>query len=311
MIDTICFHHNDLDGRASGAIIRYAFAGDVQLYETDYDDQTVPWDIVSKTSRVIVVDFSFPMQDMQKMASGREFIWIDHHKSTLTELSDISRDWHGIRDLSEAACVLTWKYFFSDRPVPRAITLIGDRDIWRWAEADTGAFTEGIHVWDTRAENDSLWISLLEESPAIMKEIIDDGQRLREIHLVEIKGKIERHGFEVEFEGHRTLVINTHGNGDLGQRGRDLGYEITYCYEDQMQDDILTTVVTLFSGQTDVSLIAQQYGGGGHANAAGFSFPRSYTPFPPKADVKWLRKDPLSNPICEAKNNAVTRIAPT
>jgi oligoribonuclease NrnB/cAMP/cGMP phosphodiesterase (DHH superfamily) len=287
MTHTICLHHNDEDGRASGAIVRYALAREVDLYETDYDGREIPWDSITKAGRVIVVDFSFPLEDMQKMATGREFIWIDHHKSALTELEDVSRDWQGVRDISKAACVLTWNYFFPERPVPRAVTLIGDRDIWRWAEKDTGAFNEGIHVRETRADNDDLWIPLLEEDPVTMKMILDEGLRLREIRLEEIRKKVERLGFEVGFEGHRTLVINSAGNGDFGQRGRDLGFEIVYCYEDQIQRDILTTSVTLFSRQADVSVIARRYGGGGHTNAAGFSFPRNSSPFPPGADVKW------------------------
>ncbi|MBN2388838.1 MAG: hypothetical protein JXB85_17615 [Anaerolineales bacterium] len=291
MIQTVCFHHNDLDGRASAAIIRYALGGDIQLFETDYDDLTIPWDRVSGAGRVIVVDFSFPAQVMQELAAGRELIWIDHHKSALIELKEISRDWPGLRDLSEAACVLAWKTFFPVRPVPRAVTLIGDRDIWRWAEADTGAFTEGLHVRDTRADNDALWVALLEEDPSIMRVILDEGSRLREIRLAEMKDRVARRGFEVAFEGYRTLVLNAPGNGDLGQRGRDLGYEIVYCYEDQMQRDTLTTKVTLFSRQADVSVIARRYGGGGHAHAAGFSFPRAATPFPPEADVKWSQED--------------------
>ncbi len=128
---------------------------------------------------------------------------------------------------------------------------------------------------------------LLEDDPEILKLITDEGSRLREIRLGEINKQIERLGFEVQFEGHRTLVINAPGNGDLGQRGRDLGYEIIYCYEDRMQLDKLTTSVTLFSRQVDVSVIARRYGGGGHAHAAGFSFSRGATPFPPDADVKW------------------------
>ncbi len=288
MTRTVCFHHNDADGRASGAIVRYALGRDIQLFEMDYDARSIPWNDISNANRIVVVDFSFPLQDMQKMAEGREFIWIDHHKSALTELEAASKTWPGLRDLSEAACVLTWKYFFPNKPVPRAITLIGDRDIWRWAEADTGAFTEGLHVRDTHVDHDDLWIPLLEEDPDFMKMIIYEGRRLREIRLAEIKSLIERRGFEVRFEGHRTLVVNTGGNGDLGQHGRDLGYEIVYCYVDQMQRDILTTVVTLFSRQVDVSVIARRYKGGGHANAAGFSFPRACTPFPPDAEVKWV-----------------------
>lgn len=288
MTRTVCFYHNDADGRASGAIARYALGGQIHLVEMDYDARPIPWDDILDADRIVVVDFSFSIQDMLKMAVGREFIWIDHHVSALTEMEEASKTWPGLRDHSTAACVLTWKYFFPNKPVPRAITLIGDRDIWRWAEADTGAFTEGLHVQDTSVERDDLWVPLLEDDSNFMKVIFDEGRRLREIRLEQIKRLVERRGFEVEFECHRTLVVNTHGNGDIGQHGRDLGFEIVYCYEDQIQRDILTTFVTLFSGQIDVSVIARRFGGGGHAGAAGFSFPRASTPFPTEAAVKWI-----------------------
>ena len=287
MTRAICFHHNDADGRASGAIARYALGHELLLIESDYDEQPIPWDQIESTDQIYVLDFSFPIVDMQKMAAGRQLIWIDHHKSALAELNDVAATWPGIRDLTEAACVLTWQYFFPQRPIPQAVTLIGDRDIWRWAEADTGAFTEGLHVRDTHAGNDSLWIPLLEDDPDVLRSITVEGRRLREIRLADINKQIDRLGYEVQFEGHRTLVINAPGNGDMGQRGRDLGYEIVYCYEDRLQLGKLTTSVTLFSRGADVSVIARRYGGGGHAQAAGFSFLRGDTPFPPGSDVKW------------------------
>ena len=58
-------------------------------------------------------------------------------------------------------------------------------------------------------------------------------------------------------------------------------------YVDEMQVSGLTTVVTLFSNKIDVSVIAKRFGGGGHAGAAGFSFPRGASPFPPDSDVIW------------------------
>ncbi len=286
-MDIVCLHHNDADGRASAAIVRYALGDDVLCYEMDYDGSIVPWNAIEDAERVIVVDFSLPREDMQRIADGRELIWIDHHKSALEELADVAAGWPGIRDLNEAACVLTWRYFFPDRPVPRAVVLIGDRDIWRWAEQDTGAFNEALFHRNTHADNDDLWRPLLEDDPDLLDELIREGRRLREIRLRQTKRQIERFGFEVQFEGYRTLAINLRGNGDLGEQIRALGYEIGYCYMDRVEGGRLMTSVTLYSNQVDVSVIAQRFGGGGHAGAAGFSFPRGEWPFPPGADVRW------------------------
>lgn len=298
---TLCFHHDDEDGRASAAIVRHALGAGVILVEVDYDDRAVPWHLVAQAEHILVVDFSFPLEEMQRMAQGRRFTWIDHHQSALTVLGEAAAAWEGSRDLAEAACVLTWRHFFPDRPMPYAITLIGDRDIWRWAEADTGAFTEELHVRDTRPDNDALWQPLLAGDAAMLDEIIRSGQRLRQLNLAHIRHLVASSAFPVLFEGLRTLVVNAPGNGDLGQHGRDLGFEIVYCYWDRMQRGILTTQVSLFSRREDVSLIARRYGGGGHVNAAGFSFPRAATPFPPDARVTWL-DETLPDPTPQEEN---------
>jgi hypothetical protein len=64
-----------------------------------------------------------------------------------------------------------------------------------------------------------------------------------------------------------------------------IGYPLGYCYVDKVSEGQLMTFVTLYSDQIDVSKIAQKFGGGGHAGAAGFHFPRCDSPFPPGASV--------------------------
>ncbi len=283
----ICFHHNDPDGRASGAIVRHALGKAVTLIESDYNGAPIPWEAVAKAEKIIVVDFSFPVADMLRLAEGRELVWIDHHKSAMQEFAGIADDWPGIRDLSEAACVLTWRYFFPDRPVPRAVVLVGDRDIWRWAEEDTGPFNASLYNWDNHAYTDKLWKPLLEDDLALVEKMTEEGRRLREVSLRRVEGLMNARSFEVRFEGYRALAVNVKGNGDIGDYGRDRDYDIVYTYVDEMQAGGLMTTVTLFSARVDVSVIAKRYGGGGHPGAAGFSFPRGPSPFPPGAEVAW------------------------
>jgi len=287
MTKTICFHHNDADGRASGAVVRYALGEEVDLIEVDYDGKPIPWEKVDKAEKIVVVDFSFPRQDMERLAKEKNLVWIDHHKSAITQLGDISPSWDGLRSIDEAACVLSWKYFFPERPVPKAIVLIGDRDIWRWAEKETGDFNEGLYNRDNEAGNDDLWQSLLDNEPALLENIITEGHKANIIRLKEIKRMVAERGFVVQFEGHQTMAVNEKGNGDIGQYIRDCGYDIAYCYFDTMQNNEVTTNVTIYSEKSDVSEIARKFGGGGHAGAAGFAFSRSTTPFPPNAIVDW------------------------
>lgn len=281
---TICLHHNDADGRACGAIVRRALNQDVALVEMNYGEP-IPWEAIELVNRVIVVDFSLPLADMQRVAAGRELVWIDHHKTALEEMQGAANQWPGIRSVDEAACVLTWLYFFPDIPLPKAVVLIGDRDIWRWAEEHTGAFGEGLYQQDTNAENDELWQPLLDDDDEILNQLIDHGGILRQANLNSIERKVSRFGQEVIFEGHKTLLVNDRGNGDMGDYINKLGYEIGYCYIDILQNGTLNTVVTLYSKDVDVSQIARKFGGGGHPGAAGFAFERSQTPFPLDAEL--------------------------
>ena len=281
----LCLHHNDSDGRASGAIVRYALGSQVQLFEIDYGEP-VPWERIQVAERVIIVDYSLSILEMQRIAADHELIWIDHHISAIQALGELSNSIAGIRDISAAGCVLCWRFFFPDQPLPTAIILIGDRDIWRQAEPDSPAFNEGLIHEHTQPDNDALWLPLLKNEPIAIQKLINKGKILLEARLVAIRRQVTRFGYQVGFEGHRTLAINRAGDGDLGHHMLSLGYEIAYCYVDGYQNNQLTTFVTLYANEVDVSVIARKFGGGGHRGAAGFSFLRSGTPFPPSANVQ-------------------------
>jgi hypothetical protein len=281
---TICLHHNDPDGRASGAIVRRALLQNVALVEMNYGDP-VPWKDVEAASKIVIVDFSLPLEDMKRVADGRDLVWIDHHKTAIEKMAGVADKWLGMRELEEAACVLTWRYYFPEIPVPKAVIFIGDRDIWRWEEEQTGAFSEGLYNRDNRAANDELWKPLLDDDTDLVSQIIEEGSILYAARLKNIQRKIARFGHETNFEGYKTLVVNARGTGEMGDHINKQGYEIGYCYIDNIQEEKLTTFVTLYSKVVDVSQIASKFGGGGHPGAAGFSFVRGSLPFPENSNT--------------------------
>ena len=284
----LCLHHNDADGRASAAIVRRALGSIVKLYEISYGD-AIPFGEIDQAEQVIVVDFSLPRNIMAQIGAEGKLTWIDHHISAMKEMADLAVHWPGKRDISEAACVLTWQYYFPKLPVPRPIILIGDRDIWRMAEPETRPFNEGLHQQNTRPDQVELWQKLLEGDPDLLKNLTDTGAVLLQARLMQLRRAARRYGFEVRFEGYYTLAINRPGEGELGEIVSEMGYEIGYFYTESMQNGRLTTSVMLTSRQVDVSLIAQKFGGGGHRGASGFSFERSSAqPFPYSANVEFL-----------------------
>jgi oligoribonuclease NrnB/cAMP/cGMP phosphodiesterase (DHH superfamily) len=279
----ICFYHDDADGRCSAAIVRRALGASVQLVPFDYGDPIL-WEDIKASTKVVMVDFSLPLEEMLRVQSLAELIWIDHHKSALNKLSEL-KNIAGLRSEEEAACVLTWQMFFPDQPIPKSVIYLGDRDIWRLAFQETMPFSEGLRQENTDPTNDALWGPLLNDDQDSVEKLIKHGGNLHKARVRNIERQIERYSFEMTFEGHRTLAINVRGSGEMGMRIRELGYEIGYCYFEVEKNGKHMTFVTLYSDEVDVSEIASKFGGGGHSSAAGFSFERTDMPFPPSAHV--------------------------
>jgi oligoribonuclease NrnB/cAMP/cGMP phosphodiesterase (DHH superfamily) len=240
----------------------------------------IPWVSIEACAQVVLVDYSLPLGDMERLAEGRKLVWIDHHKTSLAQLGEAMAEIPGERSLEAAACVLTWQTFFPDVPMPWAVALIGDRDIWKMDYPETRAFSEGLFQEEIEPSNDRLWRRLLRGDEDLLRQLIERGRVLYEARLKSIKNIVSHNGFKTSFEGHDTLVVNHPGNGDIGEYIRRAGFTLAYCYVEVVRNGVLQTTVTLYSDQIDVSEIARKYGGGGHRGAAGFQFTRSDRPFP-------------------------------
>lgn len=280
---TICLYHNDPDGCCAAAIVRRAMGPSVELHAMEIGDP-VPWEGMQDYEQAVMVDYSLPPDDMRRLRDHWKLVWVDHHKTSLVILGQEMADVPGERSLEAAGCVLTWQTFFPDQEVPRAVELIGDRDIWRMAFPETRAFSEGLYRSDFSPANDELWGPLLDNDADRVQQLTDRGALLYEARMMDVREVVERYGFETSFEGHRTLAVNHNGTGDMGEYIRQLGYELGYCYVEVVRDGRLQTTVTLYSDQLDVSQLARKHGGGGHPGAAGFRFTRQDRPFPPGSE---------------------------
>ncbi len=275
----VCLYHNDPDGQCSAAIVRRALGDSMEFHALEIGDP-LPWQALDSADLVVIVDYSLPLEDMERIRGHAELVWVDHHVTALERLGEAMSDVPGVRSVEEAGCVLTWMTFFPDQPIPKAVVYIGDRDIWRHAYTEARPFGEGFYQLDADPTNAELWEPLLNDDQTLVERIIADGEVLYAARLHQIRQTIDGYGFEVEFEGHHTLAINDRGTGDMGEAIRQAGYAIAYCYVEAIRSGKRQTFVTLYSAAVDVSEIARKYGGGGHRGAAGFAFERAGQPFP-------------------------------
>lgn len=267
----IIFHHNDLDGRCSAAImVRYAKEHDIPILkcvELDYKE-TVPVEDIPPNATVAIVDFSFKPDTMKAVEQrAARIIWCDHHVTA----KNYGYHFDGYQDFSDkglAGCECTWKFCFPNERIPYAALLIGDYDAWRLKEQPTCfEFYEGMKL---RPQNPLAveWQALFSlDSIGEEREIISDGSvciQYRDAYCAEIATAF---GYEIELDGHHAFAMNLYRFGSKQFGGKFHQYPVCVAY---IHDGTKFTV-SLFSEAVDVSAIAKNHGGGGHRGAAGFT----------------------------------------
>lgn len=129
-----CFYHSaDLDGHCSGAIVKYRLPEAI-MHPINYGDE-FPWNEIQKGDVVYMVDFALqPFTDMEKLWElCGDLIWLDHHDSSINECEKVHMNSiSGHRRTTEAACAITWRYLFPDKPVPLAVKLLSLYDSWTY-----------------------------------------------------------------------------------------------------------------------------------------------------------------------------------
>ena len=268
-----CFHHNDLDGRCAGAIVRRARPNSTPSDFIEIDYKTTPdLSVVDGGEEVFIVDFSFKPTVMgELLAKTREVIWIDHH-STAADYPYADFGLAGLRDFTVkglSGCELTWKFLFPEEELPDAVQLIGDYDSWRMKLApDCLEFYEGMKL-ESNTPCDIIWFGLfLDTSEHEVIRVSGNGFACigyRNAYCQEMRKSF---GYETEIEGLLAYALNVYRFGSQAYGDLINKYPVVIAYI----HDGCNYTVSLYSVRDDVHCgeICKKFGGGGHKGAAGF-----------------------------------------
>lgn len=275
------YHSADFDGICSAAILKKKFPH-IELYGIDYND-SIPWEIIKKHDDIIMCDFSFnPFEKMKKIYDKVKghFVWIDHHKSAISEYEQANISISGLLDSNYAACELVWKYFYPDYNIPYAIKLLGRYDVWDFNDENTFPFQYGMRM-ESSSPDDYIWKILLSTKNAKeidnkINEIIKNGNLVIQYQEMNDYKFLKSHSFVFKFKGYNCLACNTtYSNSQFFKHYKDVysNEDIDIFMPFSIKDD-LKWKISMFSNKDDidVSLIAKEMGGGGHKNAAGFIY---------------------------------------
>ncbi len=259
------YHRSDLDGKMSAAIVKKYTPG-IELYGIEYGDE-IPWDKITNAI-VYLVDFSLQpwelMERLQREASS--VIWIDHHKSAIEECNKYKSIFNGVRDSTKAACELCWDYFFINQPMPHAVWLLGRYDVWDLkAHEDVLPFQMGMRLNDSQ---DTLTELLLNFTDAI-ERIVRNGKIVLK-YQEQMNINLMRNSFVINWKDLKFLTVNTFGVNSTAFESK---------FDPKLHDAVMCFyfnntqwTVTMYSPNQSIDLsgIAKEMGGGGHASACGF-----------------------------------------
>ena len=275
----IVFYHGvDFDGVCSAAIINWcpALAGATENFKFIASNYPMALDetLVDKDTVVIIVDFSFPEDDMLRIRSlAKEVIWCDHHASAIRDsISYGYDDMIGARNPKYAGCELTWSFFNPTTPMPIAVRMLGRYDVWDKSDSSYTNFQYGLRdAIPSLNYKDILWEELLgTTTPLTFYEILARGEMLFKYQSEQNTHIAESMCFEFLFHDYRVIAVNrSHINSQF--------FDTVY---DPEKHDLMLRMS--FDGQgascsmyttkdLDLSVLAKKYGGGGHAQACGFT----------------------------------------
>ena len=260
-----CFYHNsDLDGICSAAIVKKKFP-DCELIGINHGDP-FPWDNISEHEEIFMVDFSLPGDEMLELNQACNLVWIDHHKTAIDRLLP-QETFTGLQRIGVGACALVWEYLFPELPMPRAVKLLSDWDIWTHTDPQCKPFQYGMWL-ETHSPEDSIWDSIFEVGLAF-ESILARGHTVVAYEEQQNTLRATETAFECEFHGLKCIAANmVLNNSNL----------FDSVWDEAKYDAMISFgywgshwTVSMYSTKVDVSKIAVALGGGGHAHSCGFT----------------------------------------
>lgn len=279
---TIIYHNNCYDG-VTAAYIAFraldpAFEGmvsDVEYLPFNYSDK--PPDIKDKD--VYIIDFSFKREVMKQLAiDANSLVCLDHHKTAEEALIGLEKEIlletgkeiNITFDMNRSGAGLAWDYFFPTNTRPHLVNYVEDRDLWKFALPNSKKINAFIQSFDINLES---WI--FNVAPPFdyksLEEIVKEGEsllRLEEKYIKQIayNARLKKIGGYIApyvetnilmSEVCDYLIKNYPGNYPFA-------FYSFYRKDGKIQYGMRSR------SDFDVSIIAKQFGGGGHKQAAGF-----------------------------------------
>lgn len=257
-INLVIYHANCNDGFGAAYAAWKLLGNRCEYIACNHGDE--PPDVKGK--RVAVLDFSFSNATTKQLIKEADaLIVIDHHKSAVVELHDIS---HTIFDMKKSGAMLAWEFFHPGKEAPKFIQYIMDRDLWLWELPYSKEFSAAFDMVPWEFDEYEKF-----EDDSVFDDAVKRGSYILAYSKTVIK-KVCDKACKRTFGEHDALVVNSsHWMSEIGSTlAKDCDFAMIWYYDHEQKN--YRCSLRAFHDTIDVSEIAKKFGGGGHRKAAGF-----------------------------------------
>jgi oligoribonuclease NrnB/cAMP/cGMP phosphodiesterase (DHH superfamily) len=286
----VFYHSKDLDGWASGAIVKHKFP-EAEMFPINYGD-TFPWSEIKPDDVIYMVDFSLSIEDMDRLNNHlqQNLAWIDHHIGIIREYENTPMRYLpilGERNSSVAACELTWEYCFGGR-IPIFIKLLSLYDTWNHNDKEFDwdfieAFQYGFKAGSKDPKDDmsfwNMWFRFKDRED-LAHEVMFDGKLIQFYIEDRFETTLKDRSYKIDWEGYKCLVVNSDPYiANFMTRSKEFeGCDIAINYANIRGESWEVSLRTL-RNDIDLSVLAKKYRGGGHRASAGFGWESPMLPW--------------------------------
>lgn len=213
-------------------------------------------------SRLAIVDFAYPRQQLLDLAEQVEtLIVLDHHRSAAQDLEGLP---FARFDMEKSGARMAWEYWHPNVQLPELLAYVEDRDLWNWVLPEskevTLAITQTIFSFESWEKFDVEQLKREGRTLLGYQESLI-ARALTKVHWVNLAG------YDIPVVN--SLLFQSELGDELCKKFPDAPFAAAYYQKGNQEAWSLRSI-----GEFDVSVVAAQFGGGGHRNAAGFARPQ-------------------------------------
>lgn len=263
----VLYHGNCYDGFGAAFAAWKRFGEGAEYIPCSFSEGSSPLDVIPLGAEVYVVDYSFPREDLlRNVARLSKLVVLDHHATAEENLAGLD---FCVFDMQRSGAMIAWNYFHPGVEPPDLIKHIQDRDLWHFKLVGTHyvhlallAEPFNFEVWD------SLDIATMMVSGKALAKF-----QAQQVESICSRAVLMRVGPEEVPVANTSVYFS-----EVASRLLELYPTAKFAaYYYDLLDKNTAGWVRQWGLRSrkdfDVSVVARQFGGGGHRQAAGFHRP--------------------------------------